>query len=125
MTPKTEPKAVNEDNKMLQIMKMVSDNSQLALVNALLMEIDVFRIEPIFVQLVHNTDDDSLNLLVIKDPATMKIKEISIARINSSNRILLQERYGFSNKNIVTSVYTFFLSLEFRGLLKEILLGGL
>ena len=104
---------------------MVQDNSQLAPINSLAMEIDMFRSEPVLIQLIHNTDDDNLILLIIKDFNQMKIKEFAFAKLNSANRFILEERYGFSNQNIVQSSQTFLTSLEFRSLLKEIMLEKL
>ena len=89
------------------------------------MEIDFFRHDPISVQLVHNTDDDSLSLLIIKDFTTFLIGEFSLAKLHSRNRYLIQERFGASNQALVINVMTVFLSLEFRGLLRELMLGGL
>ena len=115
----------NADAKMLQIMQMVQDNSQVLLMHHMIMEIDIFRAHPLSVQLVHNTDEDSLSLLLIDDFVSFKITEVSLARLNSKNRRLLMERFGHSNQNFLTNVMTAFLSLEFRALLKEIKLCGL
>ena len=113
------------DAKMLKIMQMVQDNSQVLIKHHMVMEIDIFRSNPISVQLVHNTDEDSLSLLLINDFESFKITEISLAHLNSINRKLLMERFGHSTENFLTNVMTSFLSLEFKALLKEILLCGL
>lgn len=55
------------DAKMLKIMQMVQDNSQVLMKHHMVMEIDIFRSHPISVQLVHNTDEDSLSLLLINN----------------------------------------------------------
>lgn len=89
------------------------------------MEIDFFRHDPISVQMVHNTDDDSLCLLIIKDLNAFKIDDFSLAKLNSLNRLLLTERFGASNQSLVINKMTVFLSLEFRGMLRELMLGGL
>ena len=46
--------------KMLQIMRMVQANSQLVKVAGLFMNV---KNRPVFVQIVHNTDDDTILLL--------------------------------------------------------------
>jgi hypothetical protein len=95
------------------------------LIHHMTMEIDFFRHDPISVQMVHNTDDDSLCLLIIKDLNTFKIDDFSLAKLNSRNRFLLTERFGASNQSLVINKMTVFLSLEFRGMLRELMLGGL
>lgn len=52
----------------------------------MMMEIDFYRHEPISVKIVHNTDDDSLSLLIIKDFSTFKIEAYSFAMLKSRNR---------------------------------------
>jgi hypothetical protein len=50
---------------------MVQANSQLALVHGLLL--NSVNNTPVYVEMVHNTDDDSIMLLVIKDFATFVV----------------------------------------------------
>jgi len=103
---------------MLLIMNMVKANSQLALVHAQILEVDHF-LAPIFAQLVHNTDDDSLLLLLITDFRSMEIKEIHLGHYKSAGWALLSERYGNGNQTLVTNVNTMFLTLEFKNMLKR------
>jgi len=91
----------------------------------MMMEIDFYRHDPISVQMIHNTDDDSLCLLIFKDFTTFKIEAYSLAKLKSRNRQLIMERFGASNQSLITNKNTVFLSLEFRGLLRELMLGDL
>ena len=52
---------------------MVQANSQMLKVLGLLMNV---KNRPVFAQVVHNTDDDSIYLLYIKDFSGFKVKEV-------------------------------------------------
>ncbi len=49
-----------------------------------------------FVQLLHNTDDDSLSLLAIKNFSNYEIIEYPFDDVNLPDLRLLFERYGVS-----------------------------
>ena len=90
---------------------------------------------PVFVQLIHNTVNDQLSLLLIPNFAQFltdsqvlleNIIEVKLDKdlaANDSNFVLLQERYGVRDQSsmMVTNVATLFLSAEFRTLLCNIL----
>ena len=59
--------------KMGLIMDMVQANSQMVKVAGLLINA---KNRPVFVQIVHNTDDDSILLLYIKDFKKFAVKEL-------------------------------------------------
>jgi hypothetical protein len=111
--------------KMLEIMKMVQDNSEIALVNHMAIETDIYRNDPISVQLAHNTDNDCISLFLIRDMASCTIEELPFARLSSNNKRIIQERFGHRNANLNSNSITMFQSLEFRALLREILSGCL
>ena len=86
-------------------------------------------------QLIHNTVNDQLSLLLIPNFAQFltdsqvlleNIIEVKLDKdlaANDSNFVLLQERYGVRDQSsmMVTNVATLFLSAEFRTLLCNIL----
>jgi len=61
--------------KMYMIMQMVQANSQMLKVLGLFMNV---KNRPVFAQVVHNTDDDSIYLLYIKDFSGFKVKEVQL-----------------------------------------------
>ena len=88
---------------MLLIMRMVQANSQLVKVAGLFMNV---KNVPIFVQLVHNTDDDTIILLYIKDFKKYKVKEVKLSGLDHTYYKLLEERAGNNNANIVGNAQT-------------------
>ena len=63
--------------QLFKIMQMVIANSQLILVHGIL--INTLEQECVFVQIVHNTDDDNLLLFYITDFQSMNVKILSLA----------------------------------------------
>ena len=90
--------------------------------HAQVLEIDKFMTAPVFAQLVHNTDDDSLLLLIITDFKELEIKEIHLGHFKQTSWKLLTERYGNGNAIMLSNVNTLFLTLEFKNMLKRYLL---
>ena len=105
---------------MLLIMRMVQANSQLVKVAGLFMNV---KNVPIFVQLVHNTDDDTIILLYIKDFKKYKVKEVKLSGLDHTYYKLLEERAGNNNANIVGNAQTCITSCEFSVLIEEIVLA--
>ena len=87
---------LKEESVMMTIMQMVKANSQLDPIQGLIL--NTVNNLPVFVQLIHNTTDDSIILLFIKDFNTLKIEEVPLVDIihHSQLKILL-ERYGQLN----------------------------
>ena len=106
--------------KMFLIMRMVQANSQMVKVAGLFMNV---KNRPIFVQIVHNTDDDTILLLYIDDFKKFKVKEVQLSGLDHTYYKLLEERAGFNNANIVGNAQTFMTSCEFSVLIEEIVLA--
>jgi hypothetical protein len=77
---------------MLEIMRLVQANSKVALMNCQIIDVG----EHVFVQLLHNTDDDSLSLLAIKNFFTYEITDFPLVDVSLPDLRLLFERYGVS-----------------------------
>lgn len=105
---------------METIMQMVKANSQIEPIQGLIL--NTVNNLPVFVQLVHNTTDDSIILLFIKDFNTLKIEEVPLSEIQHLYHLrILYERYGYLNQNVVMSVNSFFTSNEFQLLIEDIM----
>ena len=89
---------------------MVSANSKLALVHGLL--INSINNTAIFCQLVHNTDDDSIILLLISEFSKFPVQQILLSEIENSLWNMIVSRFG-SNQTLVMKVNTLFSSYEF------------
>lgn len=104
------------DAQMQLIMEMVSANSQLVLVHSLI--INSLSNQAIFLQLVHNTDDDSLLLLYIEDFKSYQVKEIRLNQITNPLWHMVYTRFGANNQILVMKARTFFSSYEFAHLMQ-------
>lgn len=59
-------------------------------------------------QLVHDTDADSLFLLMIKDFKTFEIQEIDFSNENGHDLQFLIERYSFGTNNLINNITSIF-----------------
>ncbi len=77
---------------------------------------------PAYLEMVHNTDDDSLILFVVDDPRDCFVKEISIQELNEDQdwRIIMK-RYGNNAEQIQCNIETIFRSHEFFNLIKRLI----
>lgn len=73
---------------------------------------------------MHNTDDDSLILLLITDFRTFKIKEVKLNLIEDPIWEMIYHRFGANNQLIVMKVNTLFSSYEFSLFLQTIYDGS-
>ena len=71
---------------------MVSANSQLALIHGLLM--NSVNNRPVFAQMVHNTDDDSLQLLVISDFLRFTVQQVLLDKVTHPLWLMIFKRFG-------------------------------
>ena len=79
-------------------MQMVQANTTLVPIHSQLVYLDVELTQRSFCQLVHNTDDDSLSLLIIVDLFKPVVKEVALeAKLLDPNWDLLRTRYGQGN----------------------------
>ena len=70
--------------------------------------------QAIFVQVVHNTDDDSLILLLISDFSSMRIKEVRLNEVDDPLWMMIFHRFGSNNQLLVMKINTLFTSYEFN-----------
>ena len=77
-------------------MQMVQANSQLALVHSLL--VNLMCNKAMFVQFIHNTDDDSLILILISDFIRFKIREVRLNEVDEPIWHMIYKRFGGSNQ---------------------------
>jgi len=49
---------------------------------------------PAYLELVHNTDDDSLLLFIVDDPRDCFVREIRLTDLTDPNFLLLLQRFG-------------------------------
>ncbi len=76
--------------------------------------------QAIYIELVHNTDDDSLMLLMLNDVKDPQVFELNLEEFDNVNWSLLKHRYGRSSESLLSNVETMFRSLEFFNLVKEV-----
>lgn len=100
------------------IMKLIYANSLFASVHYEFYEYNILE-TPIFLELIHNTDDDSLILLMITDPAHPLIHEINFSTLTDKNLHFIMQRYGQNTESIIENVESMFRSLEFYEIIRE------
>ncbi len=78
---------------------------------------------PCFIELVHNTDDDSLILFFVDDPNDLTVREVKLTSDleNNINWQLILQRFGFNVEQILCNVETIFRSTEFFLIIKELI----
>jgi hypothetical protein len=101
---------------MARIMELVQANSQTAQIHSQIIDIGEF----IFTQLVHNTDDDSLFLILIWNFGNYAIIDIPLSKLNFTDLNMLTKRFGITNQMSIANASTMFLSYEFSNLLKNL-----
>jgi ribulose kinase len=102
--------------KMKRIMELVQANSQTAQIHSQIIDIGEF----IFVQLVHNTDDDSLFLILMWNFKNHEIIDIPLKTLEFSQLKMLTTRFGVTNQMSIANASTMFLSYEFQSLIRTL-----
>lgn len=97
------------DRQMQDIMQMVQDNSQLTKVSGIFM--NSINNQPVFVQVVLNSDDESLILFVIKNFATLDCQCIALDKIEHRLWKMIHARFG-GNTQICMKTNTVIMSYE-------------
>ena len=64
-------------------------------------------------ELVHSTDDDSLLLIMVVDPNSLLVQEISLDDMSDKDVQFIKQRYGMSTESMISNVETMFRTLEF------------
>lgn len=80
---------------------------------------------PVFIQLVHNTDDDTILLLFIAEFQKFRVSEIQLSGMDHPYYRLLEERAGYNNASIVANAQTCITSCEFGVLIEDLVLARL
>ena len=103
-------------------MKMVAENSQMTLVNGLLM--NSVNNQPVFVQVVFNSDNEALNLLVIIDFTKFDILQIELDKVEHDLWKMIFLRFGSNNSAICMKINTVMMSYEFH-LFVQLIIDGI
>ena len=78
--------------QLKKIMQMVVANSQFICIYGLM--INSLENQPCFVQILHNTDDDSLILMLISDFKTFKVTTIDLKQVKHPLWLMIYHRFG-------------------------------
>ena len=119
--PDVQLKQRRMDRQMNDIMQMVQDNSQLSKVAGILM--NSVSNEPVFVQIVLNSDDESLMLFMIKNFATLECHCIALDQIDDRLWRMIYSRFG-GNTQICMKTNTVIMSYE-NQLFTQLIMNGL
>ncbi|CDW89734.1 UNKNOWN [Stylonychia lemnae] len=109
-----------EDSKMAQIMQLIYANSQYVTIHFELFLINEDE-PPIYIEIVHNTDDDSVILFIVADIVDFLVHEIPISTLDNTDFWLIKERFGNGAERILGSVESIFRSLEFMSTIKKLM----
>ena len=86
-------------------------NSQLVMLQGLL--INSMDYKPIFVQMVHNTDNDGLLMFYISEFQQMEVRVVSLDSVDHAMWRMIYSRFGKNNQTLVMKTNTLFTSYEF------------
>lgn len=77
---------------------------------------------PAYLEIVHNTDDDSLLLFVIDDPRDCYVREVALSELaDDENWQAIQQRYGINAEQVLCNVETIFRSMEFLTIIRGLI----
>lgn len=68
-------------------MSLIYSNSLYASIHSEIYEISLDS-SPIYIELFHNTDDDTLLLLMINDPTDLRVSELRLDNLNDKNWLI-------------------------------------
>jgi len=105
---------------MKNIMQMVQDNSQLSCVFGIF--INSVNNQPSYVQMVLNSDDESLMMFVISNFTSMDCKCIALDELSHPLWHMITHRFG-GNTYICTKTNTLIMSLE-NQLFGQLIING-
>ena len=76
-----------------------------------------------FLELVHNTDDDSLLLFIVDDPRDCFVREVKLNQdlLDCEDWLLIQQRFGKNVEQLLCNVETIFRSNEFFNIVKYLI----
>lgn len=112
--------AIASDHKMAQIMKLIYANSMYVTVH---FELFIVNREdfPVYLELVHNTDDDSIILFIVQDPKELGVSEVKLDNLENFNWQIIKRRFGESSEHIIINIETIFRTLEFLNIIKNLI----
>ena len=76
-------------------MKLIYANSMYVTIHFELFIIDRDDF-PVYLELVHNTDDDSIILFVVSDPKEINAREIRLDILDMAEWVMIKQRFGRS-----------------------------
>ena len=75
---------------------------------------------PLYIEMVHNTDDDQLTLVIIFDPTAPEISEFSLGFMKCKNWEFLFSRFGSRNESMISNIETVFKTNEFHVMVRQL-----
>lgn len=120
--PEVQEEQDKVDRHMQQIMRMVAENSQMTLVNGLLM--NSVNNQPVFVQVVFNSDNEALTLLIIVDFTKFDIIQVDLDKVDHPLWHMMFFRFGSTNSAIIMKINTVMMSYEFH-LFVQLIIDGI
>ena len=107
---------------MNQIMKLIHSNSMFMHIHSELYfhSKDDF---PAYIEMVHNTDDDSILLFLVDDPRDCYVLEVLLASdlADNENWLIILQRYGKNVEQILCNIETIFRSREFLKIIRMLI----
>ena len=110
-----------KSSKMQQIMKLIQANSMYMQIHG---ELYIHNKDDFaaFLELVHNTDDDSLLLFIVDDPKDCYVKEVKLTKDlqEFEDWLLIEQRFGKNVEQLLCNIETIFRSTEFFNIVKHL-----
>jgi hypothetical protein len=76
---------------------------------------------PAYLELVHNTDDDSLLLFLVDDPRDCQVTVVNLADItDNEDWLIILQRYGRNAELILCNIETIFRAREFLQIVRKL-----
>jgi len=105
---------------MQRIMKLIHANSMFMNVHSELFYHDREDF-PAYLELVHNTDDDSLLLFLVDDPRDCQVTVVNLADItDNEDWLIILQRYGRNAELILCNIETIFRAREFLQIVRKL-----
>ena len=79
------------------------------------------RDRPVFVQVLLNTDNDSLMLLIISNFITLQIQHVELEKVEHPLWDIIYKRFGGNSQILVMKINTLLTSYEFHLFLQYLL----
>jgi hypothetical protein len=114
------PEVETVNNRMSKIMKLINASSLYASIHQ-----EIYNLSDqqpsVYLEMVHNTDDDSLSLIMIKDIQNPEVLEFQLgSHFKNMYWDFICKRYGGINDSILGHIETLFRTNEFHCLISSI-----